>query len=201
MLLARDHIGLISFDFGCREGGFRIATSNIGGPLLALVGLLPSGLNGLSMIDIRHTIDRCIGDVQDLCRGNRLLKRFGYDEGDGLPLVIHLVVLQHVQSLADVWVHSTLVLAIGKLRRIAVCEDGYDAGQVFRCSSVDIANPAACDRAAHDGSVGLTGNVKLSGVGCRARDLLAAIDPAEGLPDHWDSHFCAPATSIARTMA
>ena len=54
-----------------------------------------------------------------------------------VPLMIHTVVLKHVQAFTDGCVGEALMGAIGEPRRIAVCQDREHAGRSFSLPRVD----------------------------------------------------------------
>src|SRR5688572_1083098 len=80
-------------------------------------------------------------------------------------------------------------------------EDRQDAGELFRCSAVDIANSATGDRAAYHCSKNLAGHIELGRVSRRTGDLLPTINSTKWLAYCCGCHVRAPAISIARTMA
>src|SRR5215210_8317320 len=122
-MLAGDYISLIRTDLGRCQCGFGIPATDVVRPHLALVGLFLGWWNRLNTMNIGDPFSRCVGDAKDLRGGPRLFKRLSYDKGDGLSLMVDLVILQHVQSLAHGRVHRRSVLAIGKLRHVIMRED------------------------------------------------------------------------------
>ena len=98
-----------------------------------------------------------VGDAHQRRRMVRLFECIGDHEGDRLALMVHAIVLEHVQALADIRVHAALVRPIGKPRRVAVGEDRDHAGRPFRRRAVNRGNAAVRDRAPHDGAVRLSG--------------------------------------------
>ena len=128
VVLARDHVGLVDLDLGCRERSFGIAAPRLWRPRLSLIGLLLGRQNRLDAGDVGGPGFRRVGDAHQRRRVVRLFEGLGDHEGDRLALMVHPVVLEHVQALTDIRVHSALVRAISKPRRVAVRQDGDDAG-------------------------------------------------------------------------
>ena len=165
VVLARDHVGLVDLDLGARERSFGIAAPSLWRPCLSLIGLLLRRQNRLDALNVGGSGFRRVGDAHQRRRVVRLFEGLGDHEGDRLALMVHPVVLEHVQALTDGRVHGALVRAIGKPRRVAVGQDGDDAGRPFRRRAVDGSNAAVRDRAPHDGAVRQARHVELGGVG------------------------------------
>ena len=106
MVLARDHVGLVDLDLGGRERSFGIAAPRLGRPRLSLVGLLLGRQNRLDAGDVGGPGFGRVGDAHQRRRVVRLFEGLGDHEGDRLALMVHPVVLEHVQALADIRVHE-----------------------------------------------------------------------------------------------
>src|SRR4051812_23276060 len=111
------------------------------------------------------------------------------------------VALQNMQALADVRIHRRRMGPIGQLRRIAVRNNGNDAGRALGYRAVDGCNTPVRDRASHNCAMRLAGDVELGGVSRSAGDLLPPVHAAEGFSDDSGSHARVPAVSTARTIA
>src|SRR5437773_9939163 len=109
------------------------------------------------------------------------------------------VVLEHMQSLADVRIDDGLVLAIGELRRVAMRHDDDDAGCAFCSGAVDGSDAAFRHRAAHDRAMRMARYVELGGVACAPGDLRSAIDAACRFSDANGCHARPPAGATVRT--
>src|SRR2546421_11734396 len=129
---------------------------------------------------------------------DRPFERIGDHKCDWLALMAYAVVLEHVQTLANGRVDHGLVGTIGKPRRVSVRQDSNHAGRPFCRRTVDGGDAPVRDRAAHDGAMRLPRHIELGCVSGTARDLLSAVDAADGLSD---GHARPPAVWTARTMA
>ena len=72
----------------------------------------------------------------------RLFEGVGDHERDRLSLMMHMIVLEHVQAFTNIRVHGAFVMPIGKPRRIAVGQNGDHTGRPFRRRAVDGSDPA-----------------------------------------------------------
>ena len=101
VVLARDHIGLVDLDLGGRERSFGIAAPCLRRSRLSLIGLLLRRQNRLDAGDVGGRRFGRVGDAHQRRRMVRLFEGLGDHEGDRLALMVHPVVLEHVQALTD----------------------------------------------------------------------------------------------------
>ena len=153
VVLARDHVGLVDLDLGGREGSFGIAAPRLVRLDLALVGLLVRRVHRLGAADVGGRGLGRVGDAHQPRRVGGLLEGLGDHERDRLALMVHPVVLEHVQALTDGWVREALVRSVGEPRRVAVGQDREHAGRPFGLRRVDRSDAAARDGAPHDGGM------------------------------------------------
>ena len=128
VVLARDHVGLIDLHLGARERSVGIAAPRFGWRSRALV--LLRRRNRLDAGYVRGCGFSRVGGAPKWLLG-RLLQGFGDHERNRLTLMVHAIVLEHMQAFADGGIGGAMVLAIGEPRRVLVRKHGEDAWRAF----------------------------------------------------------------------
>ncbi len=122
------------------------------------------------------------------------------NDGDGLTVEAHIVILQDVEAFTDGGVDAGLVRQIRQLLRIAVRYQRHDAGHALDLGALDPGHAAETDGSAGDHGVELIRLVEIGGVMCRASDFGATIHTGQRLSNEGHAHATSPAISSARTI-
>ena len=186
VVLVGVRVGLFDLHRGAVESLVRLAALVVGRLLGDAVGLhlVRREPLGRGVREIEDGLRLVVGRADERGGVRGALERVGHHDGDGLAVVVHLIVLERLERAADLGVHQRLgLLRQHHLAGVAVRDDRQHAGGLLGRGGVDLRDPPLGDGAEDEDAVGHVLDLELGGVARAARHLEPAVHAAHRRSD------------------